>query len=301
MSFDGISIIATSYNSGKYLMELVNSIYSLNIKSEFELIIVDDCSTELRTQQVLEYLTNNDKAKVIINKKNCGVQYARNLGFSAAKGKFIMLIDGDDFLNSDYHIGNKNYIDHALDVLTNDDIAFVHSYSYMVGDYTGHTITSYPLTEELIVKKHHVPTSIIYRKGDILCNNPYDTNIFKWQDWSFGIHLLNCRIKKNKKNIIYCVEGICHFYRIHNTTNRISEREISELNMTLLTIKKNKEIFYKYFSNYLKDEELATKLLENKPSRLEELLYISKNNFELAKKIISERSAYLGPVFVGVP
>lgn len=155
----------------------------------------------------------------------------------------------------------------------------------MFGEATGYTITTYPLTEELIVNKHHVQTSIIHRKKDEAIYSP---NIKKWQDWSFAISLLNKRYLQGKKNQIYFIAEPYYLYRMHSAKDRVSKREISEEKMILETINENPEIFKKYYKDD-KNEEIAKKIFTHMPTKLTSILYVANYDLNTALKMVKER------------
>lgn len=91
------SIIVPIYNSEEYLHNCLDSI--LNQKfTGFELIAVDDGSTDKSGMICDEYASKDSRVKVI-HKKNGGLSSARNAGLDIAEGKYIMFVDSDDELN----------------------------------------------------------------------------------------------------------------------------------------------------------------------------------------------------------
>lgn len=281
----GISIIITCYNCEKYIDECIKSIINLEIKNLYEIIVVDDNSSD-DSYNVLKKYENKSNIKIHHNEENLGVQKSRNKGIELAKYKYIMVIDGDDKLKERDNKKKETYIDEAIDILEkNKNIAFVQGIWEMFGETTGYTITSYPLAEELIVKKHHVQTSIIHRKED---NARYSPNIKKWQDWSFAISLLNKRYVKGKKNKIYYISEPYYLYRMHSSEKRVSKRKISEEEMILITINENPEIFKKYYYNKT-NEEIAKEIFNNIPTKLISMLYVANHSIDNALKMIKER------------
>jgi glycosyltransferase involved in cell wall biosynthesis len=89
---DLISVIIPAYNAEKYLIECLSSLFSQDLSIPFEVIVVNDGSTD-GTSDILERYSENIK---VINQANSGVCKARNAGFKAAKGKFITSLDADD-------------------------------------------------------------------------------------------------------------------------------------------------------------------------------------------------------------
>lgn len=89
-----VSIIMPAYNSEKYIAEAIESVCNQSYKN-WELLIVNDGSTD-RTPDILnEYAENDDRIKVF-HKENAGVSSARNIALSHARGELVTFIDSDD-------------------------------------------------------------------------------------------------------------------------------------------------------------------------------------------------------------
>lgn len=95
-----VSIIVPVYNVEKVLHHCVDSILSQTYR-EFELILVDDGSTDKSGEICDRYAKENDNVTVV-HLKNGGVSKARNTGIELAKGEFICFIDSDDFISEYY-------------------------------------------------------------------------------------------------------------------------------------------------------------------------------------------------------
>lgn len=91
-----ISVIIPVYNVEKYLPECLDSVLAQTF-SNFEVICVDDGSTD-NSAKILERYKSKDKRIQIISQKNLGVAIARNNAIVFAKGKFIYPLDGDDII-----------------------------------------------------------------------------------------------------------------------------------------------------------------------------------------------------------
>lgn len=92
-----ISVIVPVYNSGKYLKRCIESILAQSFK-DFELILVDDGSTDSSSEICDEYQSKYNRIKVY-HQKNQGVSSARNRGIKNANGNWITFIDSDDYVN----------------------------------------------------------------------------------------------------------------------------------------------------------------------------------------------------------
>ena len=90
-----LSIIIPAYNCADDILRMIDSIKAQDY-SDYELIIVNDHSTD-NTAQVLSRLSRSDRHIVAINQPaNGGTSVARNTGISRAKGKYLMFLDADD-------------------------------------------------------------------------------------------------------------------------------------------------------------------------------------------------------------
>lgn len=91
---DLISIIIPTYNRKLMLKDAVNSILKQNY-SDFEIIIIDDCSEDDTKEIVSSY--NSDKIHYYRNEKNSGAGITRKNGYNKCKGKYLVFMDDDDY------------------------------------------------------------------------------------------------------------------------------------------------------------------------------------------------------------
>ena len=96
---DLVSIIMPSYNTGRFISETIESVFAQSY-SNWELILVDDCSTD-NTDEVVEDYLSDDRIYYIKNDKNSGAAISRNRALRAAKGKWIAFLDSDDLWEPD--------------------------------------------------------------------------------------------------------------------------------------------------------------------------------------------------------
>lgn len=95
-----ISIIVPVFNVEHYLKRCINSILNQTYKN-FELILVDDGSTDNSGKICDDFANQNENIKVI-HKKNGGLSSARNAGTENSQGEYITFIDSDDFISNTY-------------------------------------------------------------------------------------------------------------------------------------------------------------------------------------------------------
>ncbi len=91
-----LSIIVPVYNTGKYLRKCIDSILAQTL-TDFELILVNDGSTDDSPSICDEYAKKDPRIKVI-HKENGGQADARNVGLDIAKGEYIGFVDSDDYI-----------------------------------------------------------------------------------------------------------------------------------------------------------------------------------------------------------
>jgi len=91
---DLVSIIMPSYNTARFIGETINSVLSQTY-TNWELIIVDDCSTD-NTDEVVGSFLSDERIRYLKNEKNSGAAVSRNYALREAKGKWIAFLDSDD-------------------------------------------------------------------------------------------------------------------------------------------------------------------------------------------------------------
>lgn len=117
-----VSIIMPSYNTAKFISETIYSVLTQTY-TNWELIIVDDCSTD-NTDEVAKPFLSDERIKYIKNEKNSGAAISRNRALCEAKGKWIAFLDSDDLWlpeklekqiafmeKNDYRFSYTNYIE----------------------------------------------------------------------------------------------------------------------------------------------------------------------------------------------
>lgn len=122
---DLVSIIMPSYNTSQYIAETIQSVIDQSYQN-WELIIVDDCSTD-NTDYVVSKI-NDQRIIFLKNKKNSGAAVSRNRALREAKGKWIAFLDSDDlwkpdklekqiqFMNkNNYSFSYTNYVEIDVD------------------------------------------------------------------------------------------------------------------------------------------------------------------------------------------
>jgi len=123
-----VSVIVPCFNLGRYLPEAISSVRHQTF-TDFEIVVVDDGSTDAETAKVLA--ATNGSGIRIIRSVNRGLPAARNLGISEARGEFISCLDADDLFD-------PAWLDTAVARLDADPgLAFVSHWLEAFGDEEG--------------------------------------------------------------------------------------------------------------------------------------------------------------------
>lgn len=170
-----ISVVMPVFNRDQYIGEAIGSILSQTF-TNFELIIVDDCSTD-NTLNVIESF-NDNRILVIKNEVNMGQAAARNVGYRVAKGKYIANADSDD-------INLPHRLEKQLDFLEkNKDVDVVGCwYRELYEEETRHVI-KFPISDfEIKANLLFNPSGssyVLFRKGKLKKKNMlYHDETFK--------------------------------------------------------------------------------------------------------------------------
>ncbi len=140
-----ISIIIPVYNAEKYLGECIDSVIKQSYQN-WELILVNDGSTDCSKEICTEYANRDDRILVFHN-ENHGVSYTRNFGINAAKGEYLCFIDADDKILPDY-------LSELLNQMTQNEVDIV---------YCGYQL----LYDDKLVKKQARLKKGVYRFEDL--------------------------------------------------------------------------------------------------------------------------------------
>ena len=89
-----VSIVMPSYNTASYIADSIRSVLAQTYR-DWELLIVDDCSTD-NTDEVVKLFLDDKRIRYIKNEKNCGAAMSRNRALREARGKWIAFLDSDD-------------------------------------------------------------------------------------------------------------------------------------------------------------------------------------------------------------
>lgn len=230
------SIIIPCYNCEKYIEKTLKSIINQTFKN-IEVIIVDDGSTD-NSVKISENILNNYGFNFkIIRQENQGVSIARNIGLKNSIGKYVYMIDSDDFIDDDFleyfydRLENEN-LDMAFcgyDMLKeNGCISFIYdkSYKYFEDIKTGTEVMKMVFTNKVKLWTG----SIVYRR-DLLTINMIE-HYYKCSNGEDQEFWMKSLLHSNR---VGCINKILSHYlqRENSITHTPSLNRFSVLGATL--------------------------------------------------------------------
>lgn len=103
------SIIVCAYNVEDYIERAIESINNQNF-IDYEIIIVNDGSTDNTYAKIKKIKLKNNRIKIINNRKNIGLGASRNIAVDKAKGKYVLYLDSDDTIYNEDTLNKVNNI-----------------------------------------------------------------------------------------------------------------------------------------------------------------------------------------------
>lgn len=218
------------YNGEKYLASSIESILSQTY-SAFELIIVNDCSTDSTESIIKKYMQIDNRIKYVKNSYNQKLPKSLNNGFAIAKGYYYTWTSDDNlFFN--------NALEVMVDYLEKNNVDLVYC-DYQIIDGSGKCIAFREIGEEKDLKYNNpIGACFMYKSHIAQEIGGYDERLFLVEDYEYWI-----RISINGK--IAPLHRMLYAYREHeNSLTAKKSIEVKERQMKML---------WKYFSYFEKD------------------------------------------------
>ena len=143
-----LSLIVPVYNMEKYLRECLDSVILPERADSFEVITINDGSTDMSLNILKEYESNYPEIFKVIDKVNGGYGSCFNVGKEIACGKYLKMLDSDDFFNLNIfpkYLDVLSSVDY--DVVVNDCIKYDNQIYQEIGPYKESTIPVGPITD----------------------------------------------------------------------------------------------------------------------------------------------------------
>jgi len=221
-----VSIITPMFNNKNVIEETILSVINQTF-TNWELLLIDDCSTDNTIKVVESYLEKDTRIRLLKHSENKGAAEARNLGTKMAKGKYIAFLDADD-------LWKKTKLELQLKALDSNetDVCF-GSYEHI--DSKGQPLNKKVQALEILTYKKLLKANYIGNLTGIYncekLGKIYTKDLKKRQDWLLWLEA----IKRSEKPAFGIIDTIAYY--------RISEGSLSS-NKTNL-IKHNFNVYRK--------------------------------------------------------
>ena len=250
-----ISIIIPCYNHGQYVREAISSVEKCTDKHLYEMIIVNDGSTDAFTIEEMGRLANDGYH--VINQVNQGLGRTRNNGIKVAKGDYILPLDSDNRIRPEYIYESIKILD------AHPEIAMVYGDAEFFGDKSKrHIVGEFNLQNMMV--ENQIDACAVYRKSVWEAVGGYDEKmpIMGYEDWDMW---MNMTFKQYK---FHYVPEILFDYRVLGNSML---RSISVV---------NKKRLFKYM-----DEKFKGYL--NMDHMNQELMKLCKRNKKVSLKLVA--------------
>lgn len=176
-----ISVVVPCYNGGRFLDQLTASLAAQTFR-DFEIVIVDDGSTDPATQAKLAVL---DPGIRVIHQDNRGPSAARNVGFSQARADLVMVLDCDDVLEPSYLVETLSVLQSA-----SPEVGFVFTHESLMGARRGMNTKYFNPFDQLF--ENRIGYSMLIRKAAWRKAGGYDESMIDGcEDWEFSLRLIS--------------------------------------------------------------------------------------------------------------
>ena len=217
-----VSVIVPAYNVETYIKKCILSIIEQTYEN-IEIIAINDGSKD-NSAQILDNIAKTENRLKVIHQKNAGVSAARNAGIDVATGEYIVFVDGDDYLASDY-------VEYMMSLAENGADFCLSTKCFMTQNEQqtkNETVKTYNTNEAtaLILS----PDTIIYSpnkifKKSFLDNNNlrFSTSLFYGEGLTFVVSASRCA------NFITVGNRKVYYYRRNNETSACTNFNIEKI------------------------------------------------------------------------
>lgn len=269
-----ISVVLPVFNGEKFISNAINSILR-QTHENFELIIVNDCSTDSTSVIISKFADLDSRIKIITNPINKKLPASLNIGHQSATGDYITWTSDDNLYES-------NAFEEYLHYLLNSQSQIVYSDFDLIND-SGSVIKRRTLSEpEFLINGNCVGASFLYKREVYETLGGYDENLFLVEDYDFWLRAF-------AKFKFKYIPGSLYFYRSHGDS--LSSQIVKNKEKNGLW-KKNLTNMYGFFlTNFTTKHtffsEVFTKQLTHQPILLSELFQNRKDFVLLIQNIVN--------------
>lgn len=176
------TVVIPVFNSTDYILDTLNSVTSASKQSDYEIILIDDCSTDIA--KLKKIIMPFDKIKLIEKDKKTNAANSRNIGFLASTSRYVFFLDSDDHFIAES-------IDKRIAMHRNDKVGIIFG-NFMIDDGDIEIKSNLPeynqqdMRDYILVQKGDVRSSVISIDKEYYSNTLFDDASQKHQDWIFA-------------------------------------------------------------------------------------------------------------------
>jgi len=235
-----ISVITITYNRAKFLPEAIESVQAQTF-SDWELLIIDDCSTDNTKEVAEKYIAEDARIKYFRNDENMKISKSRNRGLELAQGKYVAMLDSDDAWCDPEKLEKQyNFFEN------NPEYALIGG-GVIVVDENGKEMKRYldpngnkDLKKMMLVKNPFAQSSIMYPRQLVIDLGGYDIDLSGIEDYDLWMRI-------GKKHKVANLHKYVLKYRVHGGNISLTDRaRLMERNIFLI------KRYAKYYPNYWK-------------------------------------------------
>ncbi len=188
------SIITPMYNSFSK-MELFLSSFERQNYRNFEIIIVDDCSTDDSYERITEYSKRSTlQLKILKTHKNSGPGSARNIGLKNITSEWVLFIDSDDCIEPNFFETINDNIEDDVDILLFDYYKVDRERKYKK-ETVRNVLNSSITKEDILLWGTTSVWGKVFRVECIINHDVYFPELFRYEDWVFLVKVIGSASK----------------------------------------------------------------------------------------------------------
>lgn len=224
-----VSIVLPVYNGEKYVRESIDSILAQEL-SDWELIIVDDCSTDHTGEIVKRYAGMDSRIKIIHNRENKRLPMSLNIGFRQASGEYLTWTSDDNKYMPNALRVMADYLDvNSSEYMVCADMRYIDAEGCVTGVFEGFDGSKMYL-------QNNIGACFLYRREILKTVGEYDRDLFGIEDYDYWV-----RIYQKYGNIGHLGQQL-YDYRRHDEGLTVQKANLIRKQKAAFRLKHIKEI-----------------------------------------------------------
>jgi glycosyltransferase involved in cell wall biosynthesis len=263
MTCPKISIIIPCYNSGDYLPDAIASVELYQNPDDYEVIIINDGSTDQKTLVLLKQL---ELRHIVIHQDNKGPAAARNAGVNVSNADYLLFLDSDNKIR-------PNYIKLGIELLKAErDLDILYGNPHFFGDIGKRLFVPQDFEMNVLIAGNYIDMCAVIRKSVWEKLNGFDEDriLIRHEDWDFWIRAGAAGFK------FYHIKETLFDYRVRKNS-LMGELDNNRFQQILVYLyNKHTSLFIKSFQHF-KTENLIYQNDKSQPFRsFVKYLYLKK-------------------------